>query len=36
VRNGDGALFFVDITSTGMFEDILVRVETRSPSARKS
>jgi copper(I)-binding protein len=28
VRNGEGALFFVDITSTGMFEDALVRVET--------
>jgi copper(I)-binding protein len=28
VRYGDGALFFVDITSTGMFEDVLVRVET--------
>jgi copper(I)-binding protein len=28
VRNSEGALFFVDITSTGMFEDALVRVET--------
>lgn len=28
VRNGDGALFFVDINSPGMFEDTLVRVET--------
>jgi len=28
VRNGDGALFFVDINSTGMFEDALVRIET--------
>jgi len=28
VREGDGALFFVDINSTGMFEDALVRVET--------
>jgi copper(I)-binding protein len=28
VRNGDGALFFVDINSTGMFEDALVRAET--------
>jgi len=34
VRNGDGALFFVDITSTGMFEDILVRVET--PIAKRA
>ena len=28
VRNGDGALFFVDINSTGMFEDAIVRAET--------
>ncbi len=28
VRNGDGALFFVDINSTGMFEDAVVRAET--------
>jgi len=28
VKEGDGALFFVDISSTGMFEDALVRVET--------
>ena len=28
VRNGDSALFFVDINSTGMFEDALVRAET--------
>src|SRR5207245_2263399 len=34
VRNGDGALFFVDITSTGMFEDNLVRVET--PIAKRA
>ena len=34
VRNGDGALFFVDITSTGMFEDVLVRVET--PIAKRA
>ena len=27
VRNGDGALFFVDITNTGISEDFLVRVE---------
>jgi copper(I)-binding protein len=27
VRNGAGALFFVDITNTGMSEDFLVRVE---------
>src|SRR5438309_4272992 len=34
VRNGDGALFFVDINSTGMFEDALVRVET--PIAKRA
>jgi copper(I)-binding protein len=34
VRNGGGALFFVDITSTGMFEDALVRVET--PIAKRA
>ena len=34
VREGDGALFFVDITSTGMFEDALVRVET--PIAKRT
>jgi copper(I)-binding protein len=34
VRNGDGALFFVDINSTGMFEDGLVRVET--PIAKRT
>jgi copper(I)-binding protein len=34
VRNADGALFFVDITSTGMFEDALVRVET--PIAKRA
>ena len=28
VKEGDGALFFVDISSTGMFEDALLRVET--------
>ena len=28
VRGGDGALFFVDLNSTGMFEDVLLRVET--------
>jgi len=28
VRSGDGALFFVDLNSTGMFEDTLLRVET--------
>jgi copper(I)-binding protein len=32
--NGDGALFFVDINSTGMFEDALVRVET--PIAKRT
>jgi copper(I)-binding protein len=34
VRNGDGALFFVDINSTGMFEDAIVRVET--PIAKRT
>ena len=34
VREGDGALFFVDINSTGMFEDALVRVET--PIAKRT
>ena len=34
VREGDGAVFFVDITSTGMFEDALVRVET--PIAKRT
>ena len=34
VREGDGALFFVDISSTGMFEDALVRVET--PIAKRA
>ena len=34
VRNGDGALFFVDINSTGMFEDAIVRVET--PIAKRA
>jgi hypothetical protein len=34
VRNGDSALFFVDINSTGMFEDALVRVET--PIAKRA
>jgi len=28
VRSGDGAVFFVDLNSTGMFEDVLLRVET--------
>ena len=27
VRNGDGALFFVDITNTGISEDFLLRAE---------
>ena len=27
VRSGDGLLFFADINNTGMFEDVLVRVE---------
>jgi len=34
VRDGAGALFFVDINSTGMFEDALVRVET--PIAKRA
>jgi len=34
VRNGEGALFFVDINSTGMFEDALLRVET--PIAKRA
>ena len=34
VKEGDGALFFVDISSTGMFEDALVRVET--PIAKRA
>jgi copper(I)-binding protein len=34
VRNGDGALFFVDINSTGMFDDALLRVET--PIAKRA
>ena len=34
VRNGDSALFFVDINSTGMFEDALVRAET--PIAKRT
>jgi copper(I)-binding protein len=34
VRNGDGAFFFVDINSTGMFEDAIVRVET--PIAKRA
>ena len=34
VRNGDGALFFVDINSVGMFEDSLVKVET--PIAKRA
>ena len=34
VREGDGALFFVDINSTGMFEDAIVRVET--PIAKRA
>ncbi len=34
VRNGDGALFFVDINSTGKFEDAIVRVET--PIAKRA
>ena len=36
VRNGDGALFFVDITNTGISEDFLVRWRCRSPSGRRS
>jgi copper(I)-binding protein len=34
VRNGDGALFFVDITSTGKSKDVLVRAET--PIAKRA
>ena len=34
VRNGDGALFFVDINSTGLIEDALVRIET--PIAKRA
>ena len=34
VRSGDGALFFVDINSTGMFEDTLLSVET--PIAKRA
>ncbi len=34
VRSGDGALFFVDINSVGMFEDSLVKVET--PIAKRA
>jgi copper(I)-binding protein len=34
VRNADGALFFVDINSTGMFEDAIVRAET--PIAKRT
>jgi len=34
VRSGDGALFFVDINSIGMFEDSIVRVET--PIAKRA
>ena len=34
VRNGDSALFFVDINSTGMFEDAIVGVET--PIAKRA
>ena len=34
VREGAGALFFVDISSTGMFEDALVRIET--PIAKRA
>ncbi len=34
VRNGDGALFFVDLNSTGMFEDAIVRAET--PIAKRA
>ena len=34
VREGNGALFFVDISSTGMFEDALVRIET--PIAKRA
>jgi copper(I)-binding protein len=35
VRNGDGALFFVDINSTGMFDDALLLVtQTGEPLPR--
>jgi copper(I)-binding protein len=34
VRSGEGALFFADINNTGMFEDVLVRVET--PVAKRA
>ena len=34
VRDGAGALFFVDINSTGKFDDVLVRVET--PLAKRT
>jgi len=34
VRNGAGALFFVDINSMGMFEDALLRAET--PIAKRA
>ena len=34
VRNGEGALFFVDLNSTGMFEDAIVRAET--PIAKRT
>jgi len=34
VRNGESALFFVDINSTGMFEDAIVGVET--PIAKRA
>ena len=34
VRQDAGALFYVDINSTGMFDDVLLRVET--PIARRA
>ena len=34
VCSGDGALFFADINNTGMFEDVLVRVE--APIAKRA
>jgi len=34
VRSGDGLLFFADINNTGMFEDVLVRVE--APIAKRA
>lgn len=34
VRDAAGALFFVDLNSTGKFDDVLVRVET--PVARRA